>query len=120
MDLLAPLAKSTAASSQMAPIIASIADLGLELALQFGVHPAELSLLKPEKGEWLEVGAECNSCLGENLRRGEKECVDLVVAPGICRTGDGKKDTGVKIPIVPCDIFPVPRHDVETAGNAAN
>jgi len=120
MDFLAPLAKSDAESSEMAPIISDIADRGLELGLQFGVHPAELSLLRPKKGESLEVGAECNNCLGENLRRGGRECVALVVAPGICRTGDGKRDTGSKVTIVPCDIFPVTRPDVEIAGSVAN
>jgi hypothetical protein len=120
LDFLTPLAKSPAASSQMTQIISSIADLSLELALQFGVHPAELSLLKPEKGEWLEVGAEYNSCLGGNSGRGERERVDLVVAPGICRIGDGRKDTGARTPIVPCDIIPVPRRDAGHASNAAN
>jgi hypothetical protein len=109
MAFLTPLLRSPGdTKNDKERLAAKIASLSLELALQFGVHPGELSLLRPAVRDQVEIEAEATDCRGENLRQGDKVVVDLVVTPGVYRVVDGAtKEKRRRIFIVPCEVLPV-------------
>ncbi|KAK4161200.1 hypothetical protein QBC43DRAFT_292264 [Cladorrhinum sp. PSN259] len=85
--------------------VKTIARLAFEIAIQFGVNPACLSLLVPTAGEFVVIGTEYHDCEDGEEHRGTRSKVDLVVAPGLVRVGDGRSEMSKRYPIVPCEIF---------------
>jgi hypothetical protein len=85
--------------------VKTIVRLAFEMAIQFGVNPACLSLLIPTAGEFVVIGTEYHDCEDGEEHRGTRSKVDLVVAPGLVRVGDGKSEMSKRYPIVPCEIF---------------
>jgi hypothetical protein len=79
--------------------------LASELGLQFGVQPTHLNLSRPKPGQVVEIGREVFDCQDGDREKGKKVKVDLLVAPGIFKLGDGKGNLLAKIPLVPCDIY---------------
>jgi hypothetical protein len=76
-----------------------------EIALQFGVHPANLRLVFPAHGECVKIGPEFHDCFNGNMDMGAMYTVDLVTFPGLQKVGDGRMDMESVIEIVPCEIF---------------
>lgn len=86
--------------------IREMATLAREIALQFGVHPAQLRLLVPSRGDQIQIGEEFQDCEDGDYNRGSICAVDLVIVPGLQKIGDGRSDMRSKRIIVPCDIYP--------------
>jgi hypothetical protein len=76
-----------------------------EIAMQFGVNPANLQLLRPEQGEEVEIGTEFHDCYDGDTHAGRRYIVDLVTLPGLQKIGDGRSDRTSVRTIVPCDVF---------------
>ncbi|KAF2496480.1 hypothetical protein BU16DRAFT_561296 [Lophium mytilinum] len=77
-----------------------------QIAIQFGVHTAQLQLLLPAIGEKVEIGESYHDCEDGDYNKGTVYTVDVVVVPGLQRIGDGRHDMTSKRSIVPCEIFP--------------
>lgn len=77
-----------------------------DLALQFGVHTAQLQLHMPEHGAEVQIGDEVHDCEDGDCDRGAKHFVDLVTLPGLQKLGDGRSDMQSKRILVPCEIYP--------------
>ncbi|KAJ2896746.1 hypothetical protein MKZ38_005274 [Zalerion maritima] len=82
-----------------------------DLGLQFGCHPALLSLLVPAAGERVRIGPDVQDCVNGGLHAGRECRVDLCVLPGLQMTslaagGGGHSKRGdVRRSIVPCEVF---------------
>jgi hypothetical protein len=92
--------------SEMKDLIRQIANLGLDIALQFGVHTAQLRLLLPNRGERIRIGDEFYDCEDGDCNRGTWYTVDLVAVPGLLKIGGGRSDMTSERIIVPCEIYP--------------
>jgi len=77
-----------------------------DLALQFGLHPAQLQLYKPKHGDEVQIGEEVHNCEDGDCDRGAKHLVGLVTLPGLQKIGDGRADIQSKRTLVPCEIYP--------------
>ncbi|KAH0537285.1 hypothetical protein FGG08_005910 [Glutinoglossum americanum] len=86
--------------------IHQMANLSLEIALQFGVHSAQLRLSAPSRGEQIMIGEEFHDCEDGDSSKGSAYVVDLVIVPGLQKVGDGRSDMTSKRTIVPCEIYP--------------
>lgn len=84
-----------------------IAMLAAEIGLQFGIHPAQLVLKIPVRGEQVQIGPEVHDCEDGDRNAGSRFPVDLVVVPGLQKVGDGRADLASMRVIVPCEIYPV-------------
>jgi hypothetical protein len=80
--------------------------LGSEIGLQFGIHPAQLVLLSPQRGDQVQIGEDCHDCEDGDAYRGTVYGVQLVTAPGLRKIGDGRSDMTCSSTIVPCEIYP--------------
>jgi hypothetical protein len=79
----------------------------LEIALQFGVQPAQLQLYKSELGDLVTMGEDFQDCEDADMRKGAQYFVNLVVSPGLRKIGDGGRSTKIITrAIVPCEIYP--------------
>ena len=87
--------------------VRQMATVASQIAIQFGVHPAQLQLSFPKSGERVEIGADFQDIEDGEDSKGVVYSVDLVVVPGLQKIGDGKSDMTSKRSIVPCEIFPV-------------
>ena len=85
--------------------VEAIVRLAFDIAIQFGVNQACLSLVTPPAGEVVIIGPEYHDCEDADEHRGTRSKVDFVVSPGLIRVGDGKSEMSKKYPIVPCEIF---------------
>jgi hypothetical protein len=92
--------------SEVVDQIIQMTDLAREIALQFGVHSAQLRLSIPNRGEEIQIGEEFHDCEDGDCNRGSTCTVDLVVVPGLQKIGDGRFDMSSKRIIVPCEIYP--------------
>lgn len=90
--------------------IHKMADLAREIALQFGVHTAQLRLAVPHHGAQIRIGEEFYDCEDGDSERGTVYQVDLVIFPGLERIGDGRSDMSSKQIITPCEIYPGAKH----------
>ncbi|MCJ1343006.1 hypothetical protein MMC31_001195 [Peltigera leucophlebia] len=90
--------------------IHKMADLAREIALQFGVHTAQLRLSVPHHGAQIRIGEEFYDCEDGDSERGTVYQVDLVIFPGLERIGDGRSDMSSKQIITPCEIYPGAKH----------
>ena len=86
--------------------IRQMSNLAREIALQFGVHPAQLRLSVPHHGAEIQIGAEFHDCQDADSYRGATYPVDLVVVPGLQKIGDARSDMSSKRIITPCEIYP--------------
>jgi hypothetical protein len=77
-----------------------------ELALQFGLHPAQLQLHMPRHGDEIQIGEDVHDCEDGDCDRGAKHIVDLVTLPGLQKIGIGRSDMQFKSTLVPCEIYP--------------
>ncbi|KAF2813600.1 uncharacterized protein BDZ99DRAFT_412441 [Mytilinidion resinicola] len=77
-----------------------------QIAIQFGVHTAQLQLSLPAIGEKIEIGENYHDCEDGDYNKGTIYTVDVVVVPGLEKIGDGRSDMISKRSIVPCEIFP--------------
>ncbi|KAF4625146.1 hypothetical protein G7Y89_g13023 [Cudoniella acicularis] len=89
--------------SEMEDSIRQMAILGRDIALQFGVHSAQLRLLFPDRGEQIQIGEEFHDCEDGDCYKGSSYTVDLVTTLGLRKIGDGRSDMTSKRIIVPCD-----------------
>jgi hypothetical protein len=85
--------------------IHEMAKLGRDIALQFGIHPAQLRLLVPSHGEQIEIGESFHDCRDGDSNTGSIYVVDLVTAPGLQKIGDGRSDLNSSRTLAPCEIF---------------
>ena len=93
-------------SSETKDHIRQMANLGRDMALQFGLHPAQLRLLFPSRGERIQIGEEFHDCEDGDCNRGVWYKVDLVTTPGLRKIGGGRSDMNSEKIIVPCEIYP--------------
>lgn len=96
--------------SEVEDEIHKIANIARELALQFGVHKAQLRLSVPHRGTQIQIGDEFHDCEDGDFQRGMICRVDLVTFPGLERIGDGRSDMKSKQIITPCEIYPNQQH----------
>lgn len=87
-----------------------MANLAHEIALQFGVHTAQLRLSAPLHGAQVQIGEEFHDCEDGDFSRGTLCLVDLVTFPGLERIGDGRSNMSSKQIITPCEIYPGGQH----------
>lgn len=87
-----------------------LADIACEIAVQFGVHPAQLHLSIPHRGAQIQIGDEFHDCEDGDVDRGMICPVDLVTFPGLARIGDGRSEMSSKQIITPCEIYPNEQH----------
>lgn len=87
-----------------------MANLARNIALQFGVHTAQLRLSVPHRGAQIQIGEEFHDCEDGDFHRGTICLVDLVTFPGLERIGDGRSDMSSKQIITPCEIYPGGQH----------
>lgn len=81
------------------------AKLAREIAFQFGVNPAHLRLLIPERGQVVQIGAQYNDYKNAT-DAGTLVKVDLVTLPGLQKLGhDSTGQVSGVMTIVPCKIF---------------
>ena len=93
-------------SDEVEDEVREMANLCLEIALQFGIHSAELRLSVPERGEQITIGEEFQDCQDGDRYKGIVHAVDLVIVPGLQKIGDGRSDMTTKYIVVPCGIYP--------------
>ena len=86
--------------------IRQMTNLACEIALQFGVHSAQLRLSAPNRGEQVQIGEEFHDCEDGDSHKGSVYGVDLVIVPGLQKIGDGRSDMSSKWTIVPCEFYP--------------
>lgn len=86
--------------------IHKMANLAGTIALQFGVHTAQLRLSVPHRGAQIQIGEEFHDCEDGDFHRGAIYPVDLVTFPGLERIGDGRSDMNSKQIVTPCEIYP--------------
>jgi hypothetical protein len=86
--------------------IHQMVNLGSVIALQFGVHLAQLRILVPSRGEQIQIGESYQDCEDGDCYKGSIYGVDLVTAPGLQKIGDGKSDMSSSRTMVPCEIYP--------------
>jgi hypothetical protein len=86
--------------------VREMVDVSLKIALQFGVQSAQLQLCSPEPGDHVKMGTDFHDCEDGDLKKGFEYEVDLVVAPGLQKIGDGRSNKASKRTIVPCEIYP--------------
>lgn len=86
--------------------IQKMVNLAGEIALQFGVHTAQLRLSVPHRGAQIQIGEEFHDCEDGDFYRGTMYCVELVTFPGLERIGDGRFDMSSKQIVAPCEIYP--------------
>lgn len=86
--------------------IHKMANLAEEIALQFGVHAAQLRLSVPHRGAQIQIGKEFHDCEDGDFHGGTICLVDLVTSPGLERIGDGRSDMSSKQIVTPCEIYP--------------
>jgi hypothetical protein len=87
--------------------IHEIANLSLDIALQFGVHVSQLRLSSPDRGERIEIGEDFHHCKDADCNRGSICTVDLVTLPGLEKIGDGRSDMFSRRTLIPCEIYPM-------------
>ena len=97
---------SSKVTGEMEEQIHTITKLALEIALQFGINPAQLRLSIPNRGEEVRIGGEYHHCENAALDAGSVCVVDLVILPGLLKIGDGRSNMTSKRAIVPCEIYP--------------
>lgn len=85
--------------------IREIAKLAREIALQFGVHPAYLRVVMPQRGQRVRIGEEYHDCYDGAANRGATYTVDLVRSLGLQKVGNGRGESQAVTTIVPCAIF---------------
>ncbi|KAK3386788.1 hypothetical protein B0H63DRAFT_140782 [Podospora didyma] len=90
--------------------VSGIVRLCFEVALQFGINQAQLALLTTDPGQSAVIGAEFHDCEDADEHRGMRTRVDLMVAPGLQRVGDGRIDLAKVRVVVPCEIFTAEAH----------
>ncbi|KAI9769805.1 MAG: hypothetical protein M1840_003799 [Geoglossum simile] len=86
--------------------VREMANLCFSIALQFGIHTAQLRLSVPDRGEQITIGDEFRDCQDGERYKGTVYAVDLVVVPGLQKIGDGGSDMTTKHIVVPCGIYP--------------
>src|SRR5271154_7080687 len=108
MGILSEVSKLSNSSvrSEVEDEIRQMVNLAREIALQFGVHSAQLRLLIPNRGELVQIGEEFHDCEDGDCHRGSIYGVDLVIVPGLQKIGDGRSDMSSKRTIVPCEFYP--------------
>ena len=77
-----------------------------DLALQFGLHSAQLQLYVPKHGDAIQIGEDVHHCEDGDCDRGAKHFVDFVTLPGLQKIGDGRSDMTTRRTLVPCEIHP--------------
>ena len=80
--------------------------LAREIALQFGIHSAQLLLCVPQRGEQIQIGEEFHDCEDGDCYKGTVYAVDQLIVPGLQKIGDGRSDMSSKRIITPCEIYP--------------
>jgi hypothetical protein len=98
---------AAAIAAELVDQIQDVATLAASIGLQFGVQPSQLRLSIPNREQVIEIGDEFHDCMDGDADKGARVSVDLVVSPGLLRIGDGRRDLRTKVPIVPCDFYPL-------------
>jgi hypothetical protein len=108
MSLLSEVSKLSNSSirSEVEDEIRQMTNLAREIALQFGIHSAQLRLSIPNRGEQVQIGEDFHDCIDGDSHRGSIFGVDLVIVPGLQKIGDGRSDMSSKRTIVPCEFYP--------------
>ncbi|KUJ12159.1 uncharacterized protein LY89DRAFT_688620 [Mollisia scopiformis] len=81
--------------------------LGRDIALQFGIQPAQMQLVVPKYGEKIKIGEKFHDCEDGDSFKGKTQSVDIVTAPGLEKLGDGRSDLSAQRAMVPCEIYPI-------------
>ena len=85
--------------------------LGRDIALQFGIQPAQMQLVIPGHGEKIKIGERYHDCEDADSFKGKTQSVDIVTAPGLQKVGDGRSELGSQRAMVPCEIYPIEEDD---------
>jgi len=86
--------------------VRQVTELAQDLALQFGLHPAQLQLLMPRSMDEVQIGADFHDCENGDCERGTRCLVDIVTLPGLRKVGDGRSESESKNTLVPCEVYP--------------
>ncbi|KAK3343428.1 hypothetical protein B0T25DRAFT_572439 [Lasiosphaeria hispida] len=107
LTLIADLAAFTQAAlyPDLESEIRSMVRLTFEIAVQFGINQAGLSLLAATSGEMVVIGAEFHDCEDGEEHRGTRTHVDFVVSPGLVRVGDGREEMARRRTVLACEVF---------------
>lgn len=81
-------------------------NLARDIALQFGINPAQLRVVVPRYGDRVQIGEEYHDCEDGDCSSDSFFTVDLLVVPGLQKIGDGRSEMISKRVIVPCEIYP--------------
>jgi hypothetical protein len=79
--------------------------LARDIAIQFGVHPAQLRVVMPPHGEQVRIGDQFHDAYDGASNRGALCTVDLVKSAGLQKVGNGRGESQALSTIVPCEIF---------------
>ncbi|KAK0705689.1 hypothetical protein B0H67DRAFT_649998 [Lasiosphaeris hirsuta] len=107
LTLVADLAAFTQAPlyADLEGEVRGLVRLAFEIAVQFGINQAGLSLLAAAPGETVVIGPEFHDCEDGEEHRGTRTHVDFVVSPGLVRTGDGREEMARKWTVLACEVF---------------
>jgi hypothetical protein len=87
--------------------VSRIAKMAAAIAIQFGVHPARLELLEASRGENIKIGSDFHDCEDGDIEKGASYQIDMIVAPGLRKVGNGRADLTVRRTVIPCEIYPL-------------
>lgn len=93
--------------SEIQDQIRQMVTLGRDIALQFGIQPAQMQLIIPKHGETIMIGEKFHDCEDGDSFKGKTHSVDLVTAPGLQKIGNGRSDLSSQRHMVPCEIYPI-------------
>ncbi len=107
LDLLKALTTSSgyALLPSVEKEVHEIVKLSSEYAMQIGVNPAQLYIGVPLHKEIVQIGSEYHDYQDGDSARDTPATIDLMVAPGVVKVGDGRSDLERRRSIVPCVFY---------------
>lgn len=106
MSMLSTIVGSSPQFGELKRQIHEAASLAFEVALQFGINPAQLVLLSAGRNETVTIDKKQGFIDCEDEKEtGDVVRVALAVTPGLLRIGDGRSETTQRHTIWPCEVF---------------